>query len=505
MAQPTDQPLHQSPQFRVLNDRQIEKAYHATLACLERTGVEVRNPEARNLLSGAGARLDGSRVRLPSHVVQDAVAAAPRSFTLWGRPVGDERQQDERHRIEVGSPALDQPTIDDVNFGPGPTCTYFVDPKSGERRRSQRGDPGLAALVCDALGNIDYVMGLALIDDVTPELSPVYEFAEMVVNTAKPLLPWAYSSDNVSDIYQIALAVAGDQEQLRAKPFLALFTTFQSPLQHTREDLANMLWAVAHGLPVIYLGGGSAGSTAPITGAGALVITLAGMLSGLTIAQLKRRGAPVCVGSAPQPTDLRTARPAYGGPEMSLYAAAVSDVCRYLGLPYMGTAGASESKAVDQQAAIESAIQVLLSGLSGSTLIHDVGFLDCADIGSLEMLVMNDEIIAMTRRITRGLEISDDTLMLDLIDKVGPGGHFLAERETARRCREEVWVPSLMDRTSWESWMAAGAETMTDRLRRRVQTILSTHQAPPLPNGAAKRIADIIQSAEARYTRPRVP
>ncbi len=505
MAKSTDQPLHQSPQFRVLNDRQIEKVYYATLACLERTGVDVHNEQARQLLSNAGARLDGARVFVPPHIVQDAVAAAPKSFALWGRPVGDAREQDECYKVEVGSPALDQPTIDAVNFGPGPTCTYFIDPESGERRRSQRGDPGLAALVCDALDNLDYVMGLALIDDVTPELSPIYEFAEMVVNTAKPILPWAYAPDNVSDIYQIALAIAGDEEHLCARPFLALFTTFQSPLQHTREDLANLLWTVERDLPVVYLGGGSAGSTAPITGAGTLVITLAGMLSGLTIAQLKRRGAPLCVGSAPQPTDLRTARPAYGGPEMSLYAAAISDVCRYLGLPYMGTAGASESKAVDQQAAIESAIQVLLSGLSGSTLIHDVGFLDCADIGSLEMLVMNDEIIAMTRRITRGLEISDETLMLDLIDKVGPGGHFLAEQETARRCRQEVWVPSLMDRTPWESWAAAGAETMTDRLKRRVQTIVSTHQAPPLPNGAAERISELLQSAEARYSRPRVP
>lgn len=496
-----EQPLEQSPQFRVLNDHQIAKVYGATLECLERTGVNVLNEEARNLLSDAGADLDGVRVRVPPRIIQDAVAAAPDSFTLWGRPVGDTRQQDKGFRLEVCSPGFHQPVVEDVSFGPGPTCTYFVDPDTGERRKAQRGDPGSAALVCDALDNLDYVMGLALIDDVTPELSPVYEFAEMVVNTAKPVLPWAYSTNNVSDIYDIARSIAGDEQRLRDRPFLALFATFQSPLQHTEEDLANVLWAVEHGLPVVYLGGGSAGSTAPITGAGTIVVTLAGMLSGLAIAQLGEPGAPICVGSAQQPTDLRTARPAYGGPEMSLYCAAVSDVCRYLGLPTMGTAGASESKGVDQQAAIESAIQVLLSGLSGSTMIHDVGFLDCADIGSLEMLVMNDEIIAMTRRIMRGIKISDETLMLDLIDKVGPGGHFLAEKETAKRCRQEVWVPSLMDRTSWESWIDAGAETMTTRIRERVQSILTTHAAPPLPSGVEKRIAAILRSAEARYGR----
>lgn len=499
MMSKTQECNQQTPQFRVLSDYQIEQVYKATLECLERTGVDVGNEEARHLLSQAGASVEGTRVRIPPHIVKDAVAAVPRSFTLWGRPVGDNRVQDEKYNIEVCAPALNKRVIDCVCFGPGPTCTYFVDPQTGERRRSARGDPGLAAQVCDALENIDYVMGLALIDDVTPELSPVYEFAEMVANTGKPILPWAYSVENVEDIYRIALSVSGDASALRQRPFLALFATFQSPLQHTREDLKNVLWATEHGLPVVYLGGGCSGSTAPITGAGTLVITLAGMLSGLTILQLKRRGAPVCVGSAPQPMDLRSARPSYGGPEMSLYCAALSEICRYLGLPFMGTAGASESKTVDLQAAIESAVQVLLSGLSGATLVHDVGFLDCADIGSLEMLVMNDEIIAMSRRILRGIQIDDSTLMLDLIDRVGPGGHFLAERETAARCREEIWIPSLMDRDPWELWAEAGAPTMLDRVKQSVQTILSTHRPPPLPSGAEEEIQAILEAAEARY------
>jgi trimethylamine--corrinoid protein Co-methyltransferase len=327
----------------------------------------------------------------------------------------------------------------------------------------------------------------------------VYEFAEMIANTGKPVLPWAYSVENISDIYQIALAIAGSEGAFRERPFFALFSTFQSPLQHTDEELANVLWAAERDIPIIYLGGGTAGSTAPVTGAGTLVITMAGALSGLAVMQLKKRGAAVCIGGVPQPTDLRTGRPAYGGPEMSLYSAALSDICRHLGVPFMGTAGASEAKVLGLQAAIESAVQVVLSGLSGATLVHDVGFLDCADIGSLEMLVMNDEIIAMTRRIMRGVEVSDDTLMLDLIDEVGPAGEFMSTRETAKRCRTEIWVPTLMDRESWVNWEAAGSQTMHDRIRARIQEILTTHQPPPLPHGAAEKIEAILEAAEARH------
>ena len=483
--------VHQTPRFRVLSKQQCGMVYRATLECLNRTGVNIHNAEARHLLVGSGARANGIRVRIPPHIVQDAVAANPRSFTLWARPAGDGRVQDPRLRLEI--------VPGRTYFGAGPTCTYFVDPYTGERRKARQGDPALAARVSDALGNLDYVMGLGLIDDVPQKLSPVYEFAEMVANTTKPVLPWAYSVENVADIYRIAVAVAGSEEALQARPFLALFATFQSPLVQTDEDLANAFWAADHGLPVVFIGGGTAGTTAPVTGAASLVISLAGALTSLAILQLRRRGTPICIGGVPQAMDLRTARPSYGAPEMSLYSAAMADVARYLDLPFMGTAGASESKMLDLQAAIESTFQVVVSGLSAATLIHDVGFLDCAEIGSLESLVMNEEIISMSRWLLRGIEVSDDTLMLDLIDEVGPGGEFVSAKETARRCRLEVWQPSLMDRQTWASWEANGAPTTTQRIRRRLLEILENHRPAPLPQGVTTQIEAILDAAKRRH------
>jgi trimethylamine--corrinoid protein Co-methyltransferase len=464
--------------------------YNATLECLQRTGLHVHNAEARELLAEAGAYVDGIHVRVPPHIIQDAVAVNPRSFTLWGRPTGDERRQD---------PALQMQIVPErTYFGAGPTCTYFMDPYTGERRKARRGDPALSALVCDALDNLNYVMGLGIIDDVPHRLAPVYEFAEMVSNTAKPVLPWAYGVDNVRDIYDIGLAVAGSDAALRARPFFALFATFQSPLIQTDEDLANAFWAAERGIPIVFIGGGAAGTTAPITGAAALVISLAGALSSLAIVQLKRRGAPVCIGGVPQAMDLRTARPSYGAPEMSLYSAAMADVARYLDLPFMGTAGASEAKVLDLQAAIESTLQAVVSGLSPATLIHDVGFLDCAEIGSLESLIMNNEIISMTRWLLRGIEVSDETLALDLIDRVGPGGEFVSSKETARLCRAEIWQPALLDRQTWVSWQAEGALSMSDRIHTRLREILSSHRPPPLPGGVSDQIEAVLNAAEAR-------
>jgi len=483
-----DEGLHQELQFRVLSDLQIGRIFQATLTCLQQTGVKVQNKMARESLVSAGADVDGEIVRIPAHIIEDTISTCPSSFTLWGR--------DGTNPIEL---------IDGQNiYGPGPTCTYFVEPVTGYRRKTRLGDPGLTARVCDALVNIGYVMSLGLIDDVKPDLASVYEFAEMVANTIKPILVWSYSIEQLKDIIRIATAVAGSEENLRQKPFIGFFSTTLSPLTHTDKDLENVLWAAKHDLPIFYMGGGAVGSTTPVTGAGALVITLAELLSGLAILQLNKPGAPVCIGSVMAPSDLRIVRPAYGGPEMSLNCAAMSDISRYLGVPYMGTAGASESKVIDLQAAIESTFQVLLSTLSNATMVHDVGFLDCADIGSLEMLIMNDEIISMSRRISRGIEVSDQTLMLDLIDQVGPGGEFLSSMETAKLCRWEIWMPGLMDRAPWVEWYEAGSITMHDRIKAKLQTILNTHHPTPLSEEITAKIAAILQAANERYDEPLV-
>jgi len=194
--------------------------------------------------------------------------------------------------------------------------------------------------------------------------------------------------------------------------------------------------------------------------------------------------------------DPRNGRPLYGSPELSLYSAALSEMATYLNLPLMGTSGASEAKIVDLQAAIESTTQVIFSLLSRTTIPHDAGFLDCADIGSLEMLVMNDEIIGMARRLMRGIEVNDETLMLDLIDRVGPGGEFISQKETAKNFRKEIWLPRLMDRQPWNQWANNGSLSMLERIQARIREILETHVPHPLPDGAVDTITTILEQKQ---------
>jgi len=258
---------HQSPRLRILTDEQCQELYFAALECLDRVGVQINNSRARELLSTSGARSEGSVVRLPSYFVKEALSSVPPAFTIWGRSYN--------HPIHV-SPGR-------VYFGPGPTCTYFSDPETGKRRKASRGDAAFTARTCDALEHIDYVMGLSLFDDITPVLSPVYEFAESIANTTKPIIAWANTPANLADIYQIALAVVGDEIRLREKPIFGFFATYESPLRIAGEVLDNLLWAVDHDIPSVLLGGPSVGLESPFSAASALVIHLATALAGVTI------------------------------------------------------------------------------------------------------------------------------------------------------------------------------------------------------------------------------
>jgi trimethylamine---corrinoid protein Co-methyltransferase len=469
--------------LRVLTDEQCSELTAASLECLERVGVDVANAEARDLLASAGATVNGARVRIPAGVIRRAIDSTPHSFTVWGR-TGDRPML-----VSAGGPS---------HFGPGLTSTYFIDPETGQRRPSRCGDPAMAARVADALPNIDYVMGLGLIQDIPrPEVASVYEFAELIANTGKPIIAWAHDSSNVAAMHRMAVAAAGNEEALLARPVFALFSTYPSPLRHTDEDLANLIWAARHGIPVVYLGGPTVGIESPFSGASALVLHQANALSGLAVVQLAQPGAAAAIGGLPSPMDLRTARPSYGSPETSLHSAAAADLARFLGLPFMGTAGASESKLLDAQAGVEAALQVLMSELSGASLVHDAGFLDCADIGSLPMLVLVDEIVGMARRIMRGVEVSPEKIMLDLIEQIGPGRHFLEEPESVALSRREVWMPTVLDRNQHAIWEQAGGFDTSQRVHDKLRRILARHQPAPLPPGVQEVISAILSEAAA--------
>ena len=163
--------------------------------------------------------------------------------------------------------------------------------------------------------------------------------------------------------------------------------------------------------------------------------------------------------------DMATGNISYGAPELSILMTGYADIAHYYHIPTWGTAGCSDSKLLDEQAAIESTFSCLINGLAGLNLVHDPGFLESALVGSLEMLVMTDEIIGMVKRFLKGIPTNDETIARDVIHAVGPGGHFLAEEHTIKHFRGEHWIPSLLDRKNYKQWVDEGKKSMRNRLR----------------------------------------
>jgi trimethylamine---corrinoid protein Co-methyltransferase len=477
--------MNGSVQFQVLSDDQRQEIFRAALHALEHTGVEVYNPEALDILKAQGAWVDGIRARIPSYLVWRALASAPSSFTIYSR----EGNPDKNITISPNC----------INYGPGPTCPNFRDPHTSERRRYLRQDALAVARVCDSLPNIDFVQSLGTVSDVNPDLADVYEFADMIGNTGKPIVAWSYTLDTCRDIHLIATAVAGSSAVLRERPNYIFYAEPLSPLVSSHEAADKLLYCAKNRIPIIYTPCPIGGGTAPTTSAGILVTAICESLHGLVIAQGISPGTPFVMGGVVSIMDMLNAVLAYGAPELSLQSAALTEMARYMGLPMWSTAGCTDSKLVDEQAGIEGAISLLFAGLSGANLIHDVGYTESGLTGDLRMTTMCNEIISYIKRILRGIEVTPETLAIDVIRQVGPNGNYLASEHTLSHFKDQFWFPSLMDRSGWAEWESSGSLAMGDRVQRQINAMLDTHKPVPLKQETQKQIDEILAKAEARY------
>jgi trimethylamine--corrinoid protein Co-methyltransferase len=260
-----------------------------------------------------------------------------------------------------------------------------------------------------------------------------------------------------------------------------------------------VMYCARHRIPQIFTPCPIGGGTAPATGAGELIQAAAESWLGLVVSQLLNPGTPFFMGAVVSIMDMRATVLAYGAPELSLFQAGLTELARYVGLPVWSTGGCTDSKAFDEQAALEGTLSILFSGLSGADLIHDVGFVEGAIAGSLQQVVLMDEVISMVKRIMRGITVDDESLAVDVIHRVRPGGHYLADEHTFKHFKSEFWFPSLIDRNRWEDWRAAGGKSMRERVQEKLNHILETHEiSPALPPAAREKIEAILAGAEKR-------
>ena len=471
--------VFQSPQFAVLSDSQLQDLHLAALEVLRRTGIRFHHQEALDMLKEAGTFVsDGNLVKFPARLVEDAIASTPGRIVMCNRD---------------GEPAMFLEGTR-VYFGTGSDCPNFLDPETGEHREFTQADLINAYRLCDALPNIHFVMSVGIPSDVDATLTYDIQMALMLEHTTKPIVFVTNDRASCQRAIDMAAAVAGGYDALAEQQHILLYSEPSSPLQQSGTAVDKLLLMAEYQLPVIHSPGPLMGGTAPITMASGLAMSLAEILSALVVHQLKRRDAPFVFGAGLHHMDMGAAQICYASPEFQLTKAAIAELGRWYGIPTWGYAGCSDAKVMDEQAALEAMLSVLMAKLSGANLVHDVGYVESGLATSFEMIVLTDELIAMTDHIMKGIEVSDDTLMVNELDKVGPGGHFLDTEQTLKRFRE-FWFPSLLDRKRRPQWLEAGAITLGQRLNTRVKEIIKEHRPKPLAPDKRQKVREILAKA----------
>lgn len=475
--------VNKTIQFRLLSEAQREEIYSAALEILQRTGARVHSAGARDVFKKAGCWLDGDVVRFPIGLSEWAVRTAPSKIILYDRNGNKKLNLEGYHS----------------HFGPGPTNTYHIDPITEERRKPRITDTENVGKMCEALPNIDFVQDLGTPDDVTLTLADVHAFKALVNNTTKPIVHWGFEVDQYGDIVELASVVAGGLESLQKRPFLALYSEPSPPLQHSAEAIDKAIFAAEKRIPVVYTPCIISGGTAPATLAGSLALGVAESMVGIVANQLVGEGSPIIMGGVYGIMDMLTTIYSYGSPEFNLMQAGIAEVAHYMKIPVFGTAGCTDSHTLDAQAAAEAAMSILTAAEAGANLVHDCGYTGFGSAGSLFQLVMADEIIGMVRRIVRGIDVTDEALALDDIERAGPSGEFITSEHTFRSFKKETWFPTLMNRMRYSEWKSiTGGSSMGDRIKEKARRLLEQTEAPVLPPGVHKQMDRIIQKAEDR-------
>ncbi|HSJ59196.1 MAG TPA: trimethylamine methyltransferase family protein [Anaerolineae bacterium] len=468
-----------SAHYARMGREECDRIHLATLEILERVGVDVHDEEARDLLVKGGARADGIRVRIPEHVVDRGLAATPRRLTLYNR------------HGQVAIRAGDYRTY----YGGGSDCLNILDHRTGQRRRPTLADVKDAAVVQDALPELEFVMSMFLPEDVDGTIYDRYQMEVMLNHTTKPIVFVTPDFEGTVTAVEMCEAVAGGADAFRQRPFATCYINVTSGLVANAEALQKCMFLARKGLPLLYIPLNAGGVNSPATTAGCMATMNAGILLGIVLAQLVNEGTPVAVpGWNGGPYNLKTM---VGNYVLADEQGVPTEMGKYYGLPVFGLGGCTDSKVLDHQCGMEATVSLMTALLHGANIVHDVGFMDAGLQGSLQLQVMANDTIGFLRAATRGVVVDDETLALDVVHELGPTGDYLTHPHTLRHFREPYYS-KLADKGTFSQWMERGGTSMEERAAKQVTKILETHEPESLPADVQRDVRRIVEREQER-------
>ncbi len=468
--------------LKVLSDNELETIYQASLSLLEDPGIYSESDLFLEIFEKGGAKVnrDARTIHIDKDMVEAAIISAPSSFVLHGRNDPDMDLQ-----LEVGR----------VYFGMGGTSEpFFWDYDLWKARQPTKADMVNSTRVGHALPNIDFVQTICMSGDYPTDQIFFQDFDAIFRNTTKPSVINILERPFTQHLLELTAAASGGESVLRQKPSVMGIVTPITPLKIAvmNEGLVD---AVLAGVPILYSPGPLMGATSPATVAGSVVLANAEVLFGVVLVQLIKPGAPVVLKPDTDVFDMKTTQVTYGSPEQNLGKIAVTQLAHHYDIPIYGLGGGVEAKVPDADAASEAMMSMLLNGLAGMTLNQSLGTLSFGQYGSQEMVVICDEQVHMIKRVLEGIAFSEDTLALDVIRAVGPGGDFLSQDHTVAHFRKELFFPKLFQRQTLDQWVRSGSRSAHQVAHERVLQILDQAGPVELAPGVDAEMERALQKA----------
>ena len=449
--------------YQPLSQEGIERIHQAVLDALETIGLADAPQSGIDYMTAAGAILgDDGRLRFPRALIEDTIASANRSITLYSR--------DGKNDLDLSG--------SNVHFGTAGAAVHVVDVEGRIYRDSSVKDLFDAARLTDKLDNIHFLQRPMvcrdIIDNREMDLNTIYACCS---GTTKHLGTSFTEVGFARDAFKMLHMIAGGEDAWRARPFVSNSNCFVvPPMKFATESCLVMEECIHQGMPILLLSAGQAGATAPAPIAGAIVQAVAECLAGLFYVQSIKPGHTAIFGTWPFVSDLRTGAMSGGSGEQALLTAGCAQMHRFYNLPGGAAAGIADAKLPDMQAGWEQATSNVMAGLSGLNMVYEAAGMHASLLGfCLESLVLGDDLLGQAMRCVRGIEVTEDTVSVDVIRQtcMGGPGHYLGSDQTLSVMQTEYIYPELGDRTSPKEWDELGKPDLIQKAIARKEAILS--------------------------------
>jgi trimethylamine--corrinoid protein Co-methyltransferase len=479
------------PKLNFLSDELLNQIIEEGFALLMNPGIQIKNDEALFLLADAGAEVDfETRIaKIPEKITRQALETRPSEFYLY--------DLDGNQVVHYGG--------DSVQFTPGSGGITILDSETQKQRQPLTEDYVKFTKLVEMLPQVDAQSTAFIASDVPEAIGDLYRLYLALNFMRKPIITGAFEKETWWTMKDMLVAVAGSEKELAEKPIAVFDVCPSPPLKWSDITCQNLIDCAKNDIPSQLISMPLAGANAPVTLAGSVVQLTAENLSGVIINQLAKPGAPIVWGGSPATFDMRKGTTPMGAVGTWMINCAYVQVGKELGMPTHSYLGMSDAKIVDAQCGLESS-SAFFPALAGANMVSGSGMMDYESCLSFEKIVVDAEILGMSKHMIAGIDGRQTPIALDILQELGHTGNFLSHPHTLKWFREELYFPSdVIDRDTVEAWEKKGAKSTWERAQDRVESLVEQYQPSPISDEVKKELRDITTRAANKFGMEKLP